>query len=141
MLVQHEELEITIGVTKLQDKVKANRTRFIKSYDALLKAYEKKVAEYQEKYATYTKKIIAKSKKLSTEEGQPIPPTKPEDRTKDYDFYINMLENHQEQTITLSESVYKRLWNDFWDWTRNLVFSANAYGMEEIASVYSAIVE
>lgn len=140
MLV-NAELEITIGVTKLLDKVKANRDRFVKSYDALLQAYEKKVAQYQKEYATYTKKIITKAKKLSTDDGQPLPPVKPEDRAKDYDFYINMLENHQGQTIALSESVYKRLWNDFWDWTRNLVYSANAYGMEEIASVYSAIVE
>jgi len=136
-----EELEITIDVTKLLEKLKANRMRFVKSYDALLQAYEKKVTQYQKEYAIYTKKIILKTKKLAADEGQPVPPQKPEDRTKDYDFYINMLENHQGQTVTLSESVYKRLWNDFWDWTRNLIYSANAYGMEDIASIYSAIVE
>jgi hypothetical protein len=141
VIVVNVELEITIGVTKLLDKLKANRDRFVKSYDALLQAYEKKVTQYQKEYATYTKKIITKSKKLSTDTGQPLAPAKPEDRTKDYDFYINMLENHQGQTITLSESVYKRLWNDLWDWTRQLVYSANAYDLEEIASVYSAIVE
>lgn len=140
MLV-NAELEITIGVTKLLDQLKAHRERFVKSYDALLQAYEKKVTQYQKEYATYTKKVITKAKKLSTDTGQPLPPVKPEDRTKDYDFYIGMLGNHVGQTITLSESVFKRLWNDFWDWTRNFVCSANAYGMEEIASVYSAIME
>lgn len=135
------ELGITIGVTKLLDRLKANKDRFVISYDAILKAYEKKVTQYQKDYATYTKKIITKAKKLSTDGGQPFPPQKPEDRTKDYDFYINMLDNHQGQTITLSESVYKRLWNDLWDWTMAFACSANSYEMEEIASVYSAIVE
>ena len=135
------ELEITIGVDKLLDKLKTNKGRFVKSYDTLLQTYEKKVTQYQKEYATYTKKIIMKAKKLSTDEGQPAPPQKPEDRTKDYDFYIGMLENHQEQTIILSESVYKRLWNDLWDWTRDFVYSASAYGLEEIASCYSAIME
>ena len=140
MLVE-KDLEITIGVTKLLDQVKANRERFVKSYDTLLQAYEKKVVQYQKQYRDYTQKIITKAKKISTDEGQPLVPIKPVDRTKDYDFYIKMLENHQGQTVTLSESVYKRLWNDFWDWTQQLVYSANAYDLEEIASVYSAIVE
>jgi hypothetical protein len=135
------ELEINIYVPKLLDKVKANRERFVKSYDALLKAYEKKVTQYQKEYATYTQKIISKTKKVCIETGQPLAPAKPEDRTKDYDFYISMLENHHGETITLSESVYKRLWNDLWDWTRNLIYSANAYGLEEIATCYSAIAE
>jgi len=135
------ELEITIGVDKLLDKLKANKDRFVKSYDALLQAYAKKVTQYQKEYAHYTTKIIVKAKKLSTDESQPTPPQKPEDRAKNYDFYIGMLENNQGQTITLSESVYKRLWNDLWDWTRSFVYSANAYGLEEIASAYSAIME
>lgn len=140
MFVQ-AELEITIGISKLLDRLKANRERFVKSYDALLRAYEKKVAQYQKEYTAYTQKIITKAKKLSTETGQPLAPAKPEDRIKDYDFYINMLENHRGETITLSESVYKRLWNDLWDWTRSLIYSANAYGLEEIATCYSAIAE
>ena len=136
----NEEIEITISVQKLLDKLKVNRERFIKSYDALLQAYEKKVTQYRKEYAAYTKKVITKT--LSTDEkNEPNSPQKPENRAKDYDFYINMLENHQGQTITLSESVYRKLWDDFWSWTRQHYYALNASGMEEMASSYSMVVE
>ena len=137
------EKELTIVITKsnLLDQLKKNRERFSKSYEALLKAYEKKVAEYQTKYGDYAKKVVAK--KLEKKGNQePMAPPEPQDRTKEYDFYIEMLKEHENETIELSETLFKRLWKDQWDWTRGHFALMNLYAdsstdIAEMASAYS----
>jgi len=136
---------VAINAKDLLQKLRKNKERFVKSYEALLKAYEKKVIEYQVKYGDYTQKVIRKQLK-GEDEREPSAPMRPEDRTKDYDLYIEMLEKHGSLTIELSETLFKRLWKDRWDWTRGYVNLLNAYsgegfGLEEMALDYSAIVE
>ena len=139
--LMERELEIVISKVKLLDQLKTNKGRFVKSYEALLKAYEKKVAEYQTKYGAYAKKVVLKQ--LEKKDGQePIAPPKPEDRTKDYDFYIEMLTEDENGDITLSETLFKRLWKDRWDWTRSYFNMLNLYAggsgsLAEMASDYS----
>jgi uncharacterized protein YdiU (UPF0061 family) len=135
------ELAIVIDKLALQGQLRENKGRFVKSYEALLKAYEKKVAEYQTKYGDYTKKVV--TKQLGKKDGQePMAPPKPEDRTKDYDFYIEMIEKHKDHFIELTETLFKRLWKDQWDWTHSHFALMNLYAsgsadIAEMASAYS----
>jgi len=135
------ELTISIAKRTLLDQLKKNKDRFVKSYEALLKAYEKKVHEYQTKYGDYTKKLVAKQ--LEKKDSQePMAPPRPEDRTKDYDFYIEMLMQHENDTIELSESLFKQLWKDQWDWTHSHFALMNFYAggsaaIADMASAYS----
>jgi len=131
-----EELTIVVNRTLLHAALMENRARFVKSYEALLKAYEKKVIEYQKKYHAYTRKVIAKQLKRQ-DEGQPMAPPKPEDRTKSYDFYLEMLEKHDNQTIELTESLFRQLWKDEWTWTRNHYDIMNFYasGSADVAEM------
>ena len=139
--MMERELAIVINKVKLLGQLKMNKDRFVKSYEALLKAYEKKVHEYQTKYGDYTKKVVAKQ--LGKKDGQePMAPPRPEDRTKDYDFYILMLTQHENVTIELSECLFKRLWKDQWDWTHSHYALMNLYAggsadIAEMASAYS----
>jgi len=142
-----EELEIEVSANAVLTKVKEHKERFAKSYKLLLKAFEKKAKVYEAKYHEFTVKVNVKGK-------EPVPPPKPEDRTKDYDLYIDMLEQHINDSedkvgacVTLSETLWKRLWLDKWDWTyrhhESLMFYARAGGagaseIEEIASAYNA---
>ena len=135
------ELTIVIKTVDLRDKLKENKKRFVKSYEALLKAYEKRVSEYQRKYGDYAKKVVAKLLQKKDDQ-EPMSPPKPEDRTKDYDLYIDMLVQHENDTIELSESLFKRLWKDQWDWTRSHYALMNLYAggsadIAEMASAYS----
>jgi hypothetical protein len=114
----------------------------VRSYNALLKAYEKKVTEFQTKYSDYTSKVIKQQLKKQ-DEHEPSTPPKPEDRTKDYDFYMEMLQKHENTTIELSESLFKRLWKDRWDWTSSHFALMNFYAggsadLAEMASSYSS---
>jgi len=135
------ELIMVIAKRTLLDKLKSNKERFVKSYEALLKAYEKKVHEYQTKYGDYTKKLVAKQLEKKDDQ-EPMAPRRPEDRTKDYDFYIEMIIQHENETIELSEALFKRLWKDQWDWTRSHFALMNLYAsgsadIAEMASAYS----
>ena len=140
--MMERELAIVIKTVDLRDKLKENKKRFVKSYEALLIAYGKKVVEYQTKYGNYAKKVV--TKQLGKKDGQePMPPPKPEDRTKDYDLYIEMLTQHNNETIELSETLFKQLWKDRWDWTRSHFALMNLYAggsadIAEMASAYSS---
>ena len=131
-----EELTIMIDKTELLAALKENRQRFIRSYQAVLKAYENKVAEYQKKYTTYTQKVIAKQL-IKQHDEEPMAPPKPEDRTKNYDLYIEMLNKHGNATIELTESLFRQLWKDQWNWTRSHYNTMNFYssGSADVAEM------
>jgi len=140
-----EELKIVVKKQVLMDRLNVNKKRFEKSFKALLTAYEKKVKEYQKQYGEHVKKVAARKMKASESyRDQPSPPPEPVDRTKDYDFYLDMLLRHQGETIEVSEMLYRRLWSDKWDWTsshyHNMMFyaSAGGSGSTEIASMADA---
>ena len=138
----NEELIMVVSAKQLLIRLKEHRERFVKSYNALLKAYETSVVEYQAKYGAYAKKVVAKQLEKK-DEREPISPPKPEDRTKDYDFYIEMITEHENVTMELSETLFKRLWKDQWNWTRSHYALLNMYAggsanMAEMASAYSS---
>lgn len=126
-----EELNVIVQKKELIAKLKANRERFQKSYKALLKVFNKKAIEYQKKYDEWRRNSGVQGK-------EPAAPPNPEDRTKDYDFYIKMLNEHAGETIELTETLFRRLWLDKWDWTYShynaLMFYANA-GSTDIANI------
>ena len=129
-------MKIFVLKKDLISRLKANRERFQKSFKPLLKAYEKKAFEYQKQYDEHLKKITARKNLRVPDEknqpGEPAPPPEPKDRTKDYDFYIEMLNTHGGETIWITETLFRRLWLDKWDWTFNhyntLMYYARAGG-------------
>lgn len=124
----NEELTITIVTEDVLVQLKENRKRFVNSFKALLKAYKKKVEAYQKKYAEYTKKATSGAK--GAKDVEPVPPQEPEDRTKDYDFYIELLELHTEDTVKLSEPMFRRLWKDQWEWMHRHINTLEAYNAD-----------
>ena len=124
------ELRIVVSANDVLMKVKANKDRFVKSMKALLKAYEKKTEEYKIKYTKYTQKVIEKT--LKEDEAEPQAPPKPIDRTKDYDFYIEMQEKHIPVFIKLSESDFKKLYKDDWVWMRSFLNVMSMYAEDSV---------
>jgi hypothetical protein len=117
-------LNITVERTALLEKLKANKERFAQSFTLLLEAYTKESEKYKLAYAEYTQKVANRTTETANiededeEERQPIPPTEPINRSKDYDFYIAMVETHTIAEIVLNEYTFNSLWRDRWDWTR-----------------------
>jgi len=137
-----KELTIVVNKNRLLEQLKEYKERFVKSYEALLKAYEKKAKKYQEKYSVYLEKVKARKVKDDYRE-QPAPPPKPQDRTKDYDFYISMIEAHTKATIELSEADYRKLWMDKWEWIDRHIQNLEAYAdsdasVNAMLALYSA---
>lgn len=120
-----DELTIKMNRVALLNRLKKNKTRFAKSFKALLKAYEKRVKKFQEQYAKYAQKV--KDQKVTDRDFEPSPPPKPEDRAKDYDFYIEMLQLNEGVSIEVSEAVFRRLWDDEWGWMRRHIDALNFY--------------
>lgn len=141
-----EELAIVVNRDALLQRLRKNRERFHASLEAVLKAYKKKSEDYQKKYGEYVQKVADRKVKDSYRE-QPNPPPEPQDRIKDYDFYIDMLTNHSNPTVEVTEELFRRLWNDKWEWTpshyRTMMYYASAGGsgaigaIADLASAYS----
>jgi hypothetical protein len=110
------EINIVINTEALLEQLRKNKERFHRSFESVLKAYKKKSEEYQKKYAEHAQKVADKQIKDDDNFG-PMPPPEPKDRTKVYDFYIDMLSHHAGETIEISETAFKALWKDKWDWT------------------------
>ena len=131
-----EQLEVVVHKYALVERLQKNKERFVKSYDALVKAYEKKAEQYQKKYAKFVEKV--KAKKVPMDEHGPMPPSKPTDWTKTYEFYIDMIENHIQGMITLTEGDYRKLWNDKWTWTHGHINMLSMYASAD-ANVEEAL--
>lgn len=121
------ELHIVVKRSDLIARIEKHKKRFIKSYETVLKAYQKKAKKYQEKYA----KLVANPD--SKDHQQPITPIRPEDRRKVYDFYLKMLERQVEceRFIQLSESKYRQLWLDKWDWMHSHIATLGSYANDD----------
>ena len=133
-----KELTINVRAKDVLKRLEKHRARYQKTLKLLFKSFEREAQKYQEEY----QKFVAEVQRL---EKQPYPPNKPEDRTKDYDFYIAMLKEHILEVVTLSEEMFRTLWQDRWDWTSQhhdtMMFYAQAGGagsadIAELASAY-----
>ena len=129
-----KELTIDVEVKNVLKRLEKHRVQYQKTLKLLFKSFEREAQKYQEKY-----------QKFVTESSvQPYPPNKPEDRTKDYDFYIAMLKEHLAPSVTLSEEMFRKLWQDRWDWTSRhhdtmmLYAQAGGAGSADIAEMASA---
>ena len=76
-----EELNIKVHKSVLLLRLKKHKTRFVKSYAALLQAYRKKAEKFQKDFALYVAKVA--NKKDTKKTRRPYPPEKPVDYTKD----------------------------------------------------------
>ena len=103
-------LKITVMKDHLIVKIEKYKKRYTKSYKALIRAWKKKAEKFQKEYAEYV------LKELHTTKDRPYPPQRPDDRTKSYDKYLLMLNNHSKPFIDLDERTYTMLWLDKWDW-------------------------
>lgn len=101
-------------------QIEKNKQKFVKSYSMLQEAFAKASAKYQKQYAVYA----ATNKK---DDEMPNPPPKPVDYSKQYDFYIDMLLKHDADIISLSETVYRKLWMNQFDWRWNYVQNLRYY--------------
>ena len=114
----------------------ANKKRYMNSLEAVLGEWKKLDDVYQEEYRQYSKKVFEQT--LTDEDKQPCSPPKPIDRVKDYNFYIDYLGEDMQETQTLTESDYRKLIKDQWDWMRshvsNLGFYANAITSDSLSA-------
>ena len=130
-------LKITVDTATILAKVREHKATFVASYDLLIKAFTEQSDAYKVKYAEYAKKVADKTVNSTDEENSPQPPFEPTNRTKDYDFYIAMLEAHNKVNIYLTEVSFNALWRDRWDWTHQhynaLMMYAKAGGSAAMA--------
>ena len=111
----------------------------------LLTAYKEAAEKYHKEHTEYTQKVC--ENKLADSDEEPQAPPKPVNRIKDYDFYLDVLKQNETDSVILNENLFKKLWNDRWDWTRthynSLMFYARAGGtcantLETFASGYES---
>jgi hypothetical protein len=119
-----EELTIFVKKTALILQIEENKKKFVKSFGMLQKAFVKESAEYQKKYAIYASTTMTNK----TDDLAPNPPPKPVDYSKQYDFYTNMILQHEGDTIELGETLYRKLWLNQFDWRFGFAQNLRYYG-------------
>lgn len=136
-----EEFTIVVDSIDLLDQLRKNKERFVKSYKALIKAYEKKAVKYQKQYAEYVKKVA--ENKVTEKDMEPQAPMKPTDRTKTYALYIEMVEAHLNRPLSISESMFRKLWKDKWSWIQSHIGALEYYAddSEEVATALNFYAE
>jgi len=102
-----------------------NKTRYTESIDALLEEWKKLNDSYQEEYREYSGKVYEQT--LTDEDKEPCKPPKPNDKSKDYDFWLGYLATDLQEEQTLREDEYRRLILDQWNWMGSHVSTLKWY--------------
>lgn len=118
---------VVINVSKdnLLIKLEENRERYVNSIDALKAGWAELNVIYQKDYADWFAKNVAGT--LGDKEKKPQPPEEIEDKTDDYNLWVEMLENAVGEHIELNEENFNLLWRDNWTWMKIHTDSIRAY--------------
>lgn len=131
------------------DTLNKNKARYGESIDALLEEWKKLNDAYQEEYREYSGKVYEQT--LTDEDKESCKPPKPNDKSKDYDFWLGYLAADLQEEQTLREDEYRKLILDQWNWMGSHVstlgwydaasLSANAITSEEIMSSSANVIK
>ena len=112
--------EVTVKVEDLIKTLQTNGERHATTFEKALEGYKAKCLELLEDR-------IAQLRAGKTPDMISIRLMEPEDHTEDYDTAIQMLDRHQEKTITLTQREFRNFVEDKWDWTDQWTLSNSQY--------------
>jgi hypothetical protein len=119
-------MKATVSVSWLQEKVKANREKHLKTFEKASVAYRKRVIEIMEKNLDEAR--------AGKEPSTFINLLQPMNQTSDYDRILAMLgamEWAKETRIELSEEDFKQYVLDQWNWKAAFTANSLSYGVSE----------
>lgn len=126
----HVEIYVNKGI--VLTKLVENRKRYVNSMDALKAAWKEASDKYKENYQKWETKYVAET--LTNEDRKPNPPAKIEDRTEDYDLWIEMLTISIKDQIRLNKEHYDMLYRDNWNWMGGHKNTVHRYAIGEIGA-------
>ena len=128
------DYHVVINVEKceLLNKLNENRERYVNSVDALKTAWAELNTVYQKDYAEWSAKYVAET--LGKDETKPVSPAKIQDKTDDYNLWVEMLENAVGDHIELNKENFNLLWRDNWGWMLSHTNTIRAYACSDMGS-------
>ena len=122
-------MEAVIDKAKLLEILRANKAKHVEVFEEAVKGWKRHVLEVLNE-----KEKLIRSGRLPKTLALSLPA--PENRARDYDRVIGMLELHQGDTFTLPEQEYSWYVDDNWDWKRRWTVSNSGYAAGKFAEVY-----
>ena len=111
--------EITVDKTKLLKKLRENRTSHRETFLKAQVGYRKQVIKILDNYLMAARN----NQKIETL----IDLIAPIDMTEEYDVAIEMLTEHVDDTITMTNTEYKCYAMDKWSWQRSVGTTNSSY--------------
>jgi hypothetical protein len=112
-------MDITMDTHVVSQILQKNKQKHIEEYKLQLDGWKAKMEEYNDHM-----------KGWATNGGvglRPKEPIKPHNYLETYDKYINMLGNHTDLRIVISEFQYEELINDNFNWKSGFVANTTLY--------------
>ncbi len=122
-------LVVKVDPQFLIKKLEYFKSRYTKTRETLLKAYKKKVEKYKKEFNEFTSQVL-EGKKIRE---KPVPPAVPEDRTEEYDLYIEMLKHHT-GFVEIDENTFRKIVFDKWNFIKEHIFALQAYSVDDLAA-------
>lgn len=147
-VAERQQKFVRIEKKKLLDKIKENRTRHQKLWEASIKGWKTATAVALEKYSTTCTEMAEKSnaladkmrstdetdvdQKLISELGGIYPhlPKRPENHVEEYDEIIERLEFSLDEEINLTHQDFNQYVRDKWGWKGEFIATSNLYSPE-----------
>lgn len=125
-----QEQVVTVPVGELLGRLRANRDRHRRVFEAALEGYRK------EAQARLRSQLRALKAGVPPEIRLILAP--PEDHTRDYDRVIAMVEMHTEATLSVGESQFAQYVLDDWGWKGRWLDVANIYAAGTTQTEYGS---
>lgn len=112
-------MDVTMNTHFVIETLKENRKKHVEEYKEQLNGWKEKMEEHNEQMMDWVSNSGANKR--------PVEPFKPEDYVETYDKYINMMENHIDLRITMSEYEYEQLIEDNFNWKGKFLSNSTLY--------------
>lgn len=122
------DMQINVSKAELLAKLQENRAKHRETFEAALNGYK-----------AHAMKVL-KAEIRALNDGR-IPDInisigRPEDRTRDYDRVIGMLQMHTGDTFDLDETSYAQYVDDDWSWKRQWLKLSASYAPDSVYTNY-----
>lgn len=125
------DMIITVDKAALLKKLQGNRETHRETFTAALAGYAAEAENLLREHLEYLSQ--GKTPKIN------IILARPEDRTRDYDRVIGMLQMHTGDTFDLDETSYAQYVDDDWSWKRQWLQLSASYAGDTVTRNYGAV--
>jgi predicted nucleotide-binding protein (sugar kinase/HSP70/actin superfamily) len=116
----NDEMIVVMETAELLKRLKGNRAKHKKEYEAAVKGWNEALHEAREdlraELKVSLKHKVRKSEKEALDEYQRVLRDKPNHHLQDYDTATEMLELHCEDTYKIERDQFRKFVQDMWDW-------------------------